>query len=100
MGALFSHQPVTVICQKPVSACETKASCQLPPIPPKNHVRVRVAVGINDRGDWAAGGGVEMNRWEMSDEVLAKGDALRWLVADVSLAPSAKEVTATVEVER
>lgn len=92
-------QPVEVFCQSPVVTCETKANCQLPPIPPKDHVRVRVAVGITNLGDWAAGGGSDMNRWEMSDEVLSKGDALRWLVADIALAPMPEEVTATVEVE-
>jgi hypothetical protein len=86
-------------CQKPGTACKAKTSCQLPPLPPKGYVRVRVGIGINDHGDWAAGGGSGMTHWEMSDEVLAKGDSLRWIVADVPAADIPPEVSATVEVE-
>lgn len=92
-------QPIEVYCKRPVAACETKTNCQLPPLPPKGHVRVRIGVGINDQEDWAAGGGSGMTRWEMLDEVLAKGDSLRWIVADIPVAGIPPEVSATVKVE-
>ncbi len=91
------NQPVKVFCQQPELSC--KSECKLPAEAPSGYVRVRVAVGINEHGDWAAGGGIGMNRWEASDEVLVKGDALRWLVADIPVASVPEEITTTVEVE-